>query len=854
MIELAYHLESEIGKSKSYFVCRLEPASYWTAEKLKAVKKSSLEEQGLNALLRYTLREKPIALGAFIDRLLYPLDDSFEILKLLATSGRLVAFGKKVVVDPFVQLSCVAKVIYQTPDQAEVIFSCCQESEWVVAADPSWVMQGGIIRALKERISPRWLRQKQWQGKELFSLLEEIKECMRVEEKHPQGLPIEDPLPFLILTDRYGAFANLYFDYGPRGIVAAHNPQEGAGWRDRACELGWERDLLETGFIKKMVDTSHYYCSLDQVTKTVTFLLEMGWKIQDAKGRWVQRQTAVHMDGAVVDKGVLLQGKMHYGDHSVDLQNVVGAFNRQERFMELSADSVALIDYSTLSGLAGEEVLGEGILVKPYHVETLQHLFSSQESLRETLAPLITQTPTLPSLPGASFQGNLFPYQQQGLEWLQFLQQRGWGGVLADEMGLGKTVQLIAFLSTISFQAPVLIVVPTSLVFNWEKEFRQFLPSVTVQRYEGGGVLPNSSVILVSYARLRLEAELFQSIHYQLVVLDEAQAIKNPQSQISLVCKELKGSMRLAITGTPIENRWEELWSLFQFVQPQVLGSKSEMQRGLSNPLYVAKMGKRLSPFMRRRTKAEVALDLPEKLEQTVFVEMAPAERSLYDEVVKKTRQGVLKKVESDGAASHRMEILEAILRLRQCCAHPSLIAPTSIEGSKLERVMADLQEVVSEGRKVLVYSQFTQMLRHIESQVQEKGWKYVYLDGSTDNREEVVTQFQNNLEISIFLISLKAGGVGLNLTAADYVFLYDPWWNVAVENQAIDRAHRLGRRSAVIARRYIMAMSIEEKMMTLKQHKHNLSRALFEALPEGSCETASIDELVELLTDNTNR
>jgi SNF2 family DNA or RNA helicase len=339
---------------------------------------------------------------------------------------------------------------------------------------------------------------------------------------------------------------------------------------------------------------------------------------------------------------------------------------------------------------------------------------------------------------------------------------------------------------------------------------------------------------------------MFQSAHYQLVVLDEAQVIKNAQSQISCACKALQASMRLAITGTPIENRWDELWSIFQFVQPQVLGGKAEMQRALSNPHSTAKLAKRLSPFIRRRTKAEVALDLPEKLEQTVFVEMASTERAFYDELIRKTRQGVLKKVEEEGAASHRMEILEAILRLRQCCVHPSLVSPEVKESSKLERVMADLQEVVDEGRKVLVYSQFTQMLRHIESQVQEKGWKYVYLDGSTEQREEVVQQFQQDPEISIFLISLKAGGVGLNLTAADYVFLYDPWWNVAVENQAIDRAHRLGRKSTVIARRYIMALSIEEKMMTLKQHKSNLSRALFDALPE---ENPSLNELIELLS-----
>lgn len=243
-----------------------------------------------------------------------------------------------------------------------------------------------------------------------------------------------------------------------------------------------------------------------------------------------------------------------------------------------------------------------------------------------------------------------------------------------------------------------------------------------------------------------------------------------------------------------------------------------------------------------------MAIDLPEKIEQTILIEMTAEERSLYDQCLQKTRQGVLKQVRAEGISIHRMEVLEAILRLRQICDHPLLTNPDfEGEGSKFDRVFADLQEVVEEGSKVLVYSQFTQMLGLLEQEVQKRGWGYVYLDGNTKNREEVVCRFQEEPGISIFLMSLKAGGVGLNLTKADYVFLYEPWWNEAVEAQAIDRAHRLGRTEPVIARRYITSLSIEEKMMSLKEHKKGLSQSLLQE-GDGEMSSLSFEEILAML------
>ena len=367
--------------------------------------------------------------------------------------------------------------------------------------------------------------------------------------------------------------------------------------------------------------------------------------------------------------------------------------------------------------------------------------------------------------------------------------------------------------------------------------------------------LPEKGVILTSYALLRQDAALLESLDYQCVVLDEGQAIKNPDSQIASVCFRLKSAMRLIISGTPIENRWEDLWSLFRFLLPDLLGERAEFQRQMLaaqlDHRFLERTRKKIAPFLLRRRKRDVALQLPPKFEQTVFVEMVESQKAIYDEWLENTKRGLLKKVSLDGAAAHRMQILEAILRLRQLCAHPWLLNEPAGDiytaCAKYERLFADLQEVVEEGSKVLIYSQFTQALKLIEKGAIDKGYKYVYLDGSTKNREEIVRTFQEDPEVSLFLISLKAGGVGLNLTAADYVFLYDPWWNDAVEQQAIDRAHRVGKTSAVIARRYVTALSIEEKIMHLKTHKKALSESLLEGNTEGDI-SLKIEELLALL------
>ena len=316
------------------------------------------------------------------------------------------------------------------------------------------------------------------------------------------------------------------------------------------------------------------------------------------------------------------------------------------------------------------------------------------------------------------------------------------------------------------------------------------------------------------------------------IVLDEAHLIKNARSQIFQAVNELQATFKLALTGTPIENSLGDLWALFHFLLPELLESKREFTSKLSNlqsdPSFIREIKQKVSPFILRRRKSDIDHQFPPKLEQIVWMEMEGKQKEIYEEWVLKTKKGLLKKIEKEGVTTHQSEIFEALLRLRQICCHPLLVdselPEEEIEQGKLERVLADIRAVASEGHKVLIFSQFTEMLKLLRKEIEKEDISYVYLDGQTKDREKVVEAFQNDPQVSLFLISLKAGGVGLNLTAADYVFIYEPWWNEAVENQAIDRAHRLGRKGSVIVKRYIFANSIEEKIMDLKKAKSALA------------------------------
>jgi superfamily II DNA or RNA helicase len=466
--------------------------------------------------------------------------------------------------------------------------------------------------------------------------------------------------------------------------------------------------------------------------------------------------------------------------------------------------------------------------------------------------------------PLGELENVLRPYQKQGVAWLGFLRENGFGGILADEMGLGKTLQALAFLNSMrsaecgvrnnspsapvdipnsALRTPHLIVCPTSLVFNWVAEAKKFTPELKVLPLSGPDrhalfdQITTSDIVVTSYALIRRDAEKYREIEFDTVVLDEAQHIKNRQTQNAQAVKAVRAQHRLVLTGTPLENSVLDLWSIFDFLMPGYLGTAQDFRERYELPIAKEKnvevqkrLARRLRPFMLRRLKKDVAADLPAKLEQVSFCELTPDQRGVYQQVIEASRKEVLEAVGAQGLAKSRMVVLTALLRLRQICCDLRLLKlenvnPANASG-KLEMFGELLEEVIDGGHRVLVFSQFVGMLTLLKERLAEEGIEYCYLDGSTTDRAKVVEKFQTNAAIPVFLISLKAGGVGLNLTSADTVVHFDPWWNPAVEDQATDRAHRIGQSKVVTSYKLITRDTVEEKILTLQNRKREIIQA----------------------------
>ena len=451
--------------------------------------------------------------------------------------------------------------------------------------------------------------------------------------------------------------------------------------------------------------------------------------------------------------------------------------------------------------------------------------------------------------PPETFVGTLRPYQRLGLGWMQLLQRCGLGGVLADDMGLGKTVQTLAHL--VAEQAagrldrPALVLCPTSLVPNWRAEAARFAPTLRVLVLHGKDragsfpAIPAHDLVITTYPLLSRDHETLAEQDWHAVVLDEAQGIKNPAATTSKLARTLQARQRLCLSGTPLENHLGELWSLFDFLMPGFLGTRQAFTRRYRTPIekggdqaVQAQLARRVAPFLLRRTKAEVAADLPPKTDIAETVEMAAPQRAIYEGVRLAMHAKVRDAVAKRGLAQSGIIVLDAMLKLRQACCDPRLLklgtAKAAKAGSaKLERLLELLPTMLEEGRRVLLFSQFTTMLALIQEDLERQRLPYVLLTGETKDRTEPVRRFQAG-EVPLFLISLKAGGVGLNLTAADTVIHYDPWWNPAVENQASDRAHRIGQTKSVFVYKLIGADTVEERILELQQRKADLANLTF--------------------------
>ncbi len=553
-----------------------------------------------------------------------------------------------------------------------------------------------------------------------------------------------------------------------------------------------------------------------------------------------------------------IQAQVNFGELEVSFAEIRRALRKRERYIKLTDGSIGelpeewLERYRHLFNLG--EATDDGLRLSQHHIAIIEDALAEggQVSLdkeykrrRERLKALVSQDfqGVNPHPLPAGFVGDLRPYQIAGFEWLHFLKDYEFGGCLADDMGLGKTVQALVFLLSLYGDPATrpahasLLVVPRSLLVNWQREAARFTPGLRILEFfdsardKDNSVFDAVDLVITTYGVMLRDIQLLHGYTFDYAILDESQSIKNPLSQTARAAHLLRANHRLVLTGTPIENSTAELWSQFHFLNPGLLGSLQYFRNEFGLP--IEKHGnldaadllrKMVYPFILRRTKDQVAPELPPRTERTLFCDMSPSQRKLYVRLRDHYRGVLLGMVETEGLNNSRMKILEGLLRLRQVSNHPLLVDEKFHgESGKFELLIETLETLRAEGHKALVFSQFVQMLSIVRQELDAHHVPYEYLDGQTQDRQSHVDAFQNNPEIPFFLISLKAGGLGLNLTAADYVIHIDPWWNPAVEMQASDRTHRIGQDKPVFIFKLIARDSVEEKIVMLQERKRQL-------------------------------
>ena len=680
-----------------------------------------------------------------------------------------------------------------------------------------------------------------------------------------------DPNAAADVTFRYGETA---IDGKTNGSLVADAKTNQFIRRHIATEQRLRERLFELG-VKADVYSDALKVPVKRIPHMVTTLLAEGWKVLGNQKPYRQAGDFKFNVSSGID-WFELDGHVDFGGQSLPLPEILAAARKGERFILLGDGSLGMLPEQWLAKNRAWLDMGKSEdgrvrfaktqlgLIDALLAEMPDATFDTQ--LAEARKKLNAFAGIQPRGEPDGFTGQLRDYQRDGLGWLHFLQEFGWGGCLADDMGLGKTVQLLAFLADMKRQqdrAPALVIAPKSLMFNWAREAQRFTPDLRVLTYTGlerrklHEELLTADLVLTTYGTLRRDIETLRDRQFSYVVLDEAQAIKNPDSQNAKATRLLRADHRLVLTGTPVENHLGDLWSLFEFLNPGMLGTVPAFKNSFGgthapgeSPTNVAMLQRILRPFILRRTKDQVARELPPRSEQTIVCEMGAKQLAYYRQIRDHYRATLLVRVDEKGLAKSKIHVLEALLRLRQAACHPGLIdkARKDEEATKLESLFAMIGEFVEKGHKALVFSQFTSLLAIVRAELDKRGIVHEYLDGRTRKREQCVDRFQTDAACPLFLISLKAGGVGLNLTAADYVFILDPWWNPAVEAQAIDRTHRIGQQKKVIAYRLIARDTVEEKILELQKSKRALANAII-AEQNSLISDLSRDDLALLLS-----
>jgi superfamily II DNA or RNA helicase len=671
-------------------------------------------------------------------------------------------------------------------------------------------------------------------------------------------------------------YANVTFQYGtheasPNGASTAWTSEDGAGVAFRNHEA--EAQLLDRLFELKVepkaishygeTPLGHVQFSRRDLNHVIHTLVQEGWVVE-AEGARLRKAGAMSLTVRSNVDWFDLEGEIDFGGVSASLPELLAASREGKQYVTLGDGSRGMLPEKWIEKYESIEDLstareGNTLRFQPGQALLLDSLLASRDAdvamqvdrrfaaLRKRLRSF---SGVKPAEPPRTFHGDLRDYQCEGLGWLRFLEKFGFGGCLADDMGLGKTVQVLALLANRrrrqpkgAKRRPSLVVAPKSVVHNWRLEAGRFAPNLTVADYTGLDRqtrvpdLTEHDLVLTTYGTLRRDAERLSQTPWDYAILDEAQAIKNAASQSAKASRLLPARHRLALTGTPVENHLGELWSIFEFLNPGLLGKSKSLgrfvqQNSEEDDSRIQALRQGLAPFLLRRTKQQVLPQLPKKSEQLLYCDLQKPQRKQYDQLRDHYRTALTQRIAKSGLSRSKIHVLEALLRLRQAACHPGLIneRQKSDPSAKLDLLITQLEEVLQEGHKALVFSQFTKMLDIVRKRLDKAGIVYEYLDGKTRDRQARVQRFQSDDACPVFLISLKAGGSGLNLTAADFVFVLDPWWNPAVEAQAIDRAHRIGQSRPVFAYRLIARDTVEEKILELQASKRKLVDAIIAA------------------------
>ncbi|MVN22784.1 DEAD/DEAH box helicase [Mucilaginibacter arboris] len=584
-------------------------------------------------------------------------------------------------------------------------------------------------------------------------------------------------------------------------------------------------------------------------------LIESGFEIEQPEGekRFFYASPKINLEIREGNDWFDIYAIVYFGSYAIPFIELKQHILNKRREFVLPSGEIAVIPekwFSQYSNLLYFSDHSDKLQLKKHHIGLVNELATSDyaEVTMNRKLQQLNNFESLEEIPlPQHFNGELRAYQKAGYDWFHFLKKYHFGGCLADDMGLGKTIQTLALLqknkedNAANGKVTSLIIMPTSLIYNWVNEAKRFAPEIQILAHTGSlrsrnaAVFSNYDLIITTYGITRIDINLLKDFFFEYIILDESQNIKNAASKSFQAVTELKSRFKLILSGTPVENSVNDLWTQMSFINPGLLGNQAYFQNNFVIPIEKKKDEDKahrlqvlIKPFILRRTKEQVATELPSKTEKLFYSEMCDEQADEYEKVKSEYRNALLKSIEEGTFAQAKLHVLQGLIKLRQIANHPRLI-DESYEGSsgKFDDVWEMLINALESGHKVLVFSQFVRQLTIFRNQLEDQGISYTYLDGKTKNREEEINKFQNNELLRIFLISIKAGGVGLNLTEADYVFILDPWWNPAVEQQAIDRTHRIGQTKKVIIYKFITKNSIEEKILLLQQQKMHVANTL---------------------------